>query len=109
MKSEVCVCVCVCVSHTPVGHVDADDARLQQLSVLVGASGQQPALVVGQAIAHEEHVVFLRGLAERLGQVRLLVLHRRQDERRRVQSQALGPLAGKGQEGKGQRSSSTAT
>lgn len=68
----------------PVGHVDADDAGLQQLSVQVSAGGQEPALVVGQAVAHKQHVVLLRGLSERLPQLRLLVLGWRQDEGRRV-------------------------
>lgn len=85
-------------SGTPVGDVDADDAGLQQLPVLVGAGRQQPALVVRQAVAHEQDVVLLRRLAERLAELRLLVLDGRQDERRRVQAEAFGPLRGRRRE-----------
>ena len=79
----------------PVGHIDADDAGLQQLSVQVGAGGQEPALVVGQAVAHKQHVVLLRGLPERLPQLSLLVLGGCQDEGRRVEPQTLWSLLGR--------------
>lgn len=62
--------------HLPVGDINTDDAGLQQFSVLVGAGGQQPALVVGQAVADKQDVVLLRGLAERFPELRLLVFHR---------------------------------
>lgn len=62
--------------------------------MLVGAGRQQPALVVRQAVAHEQDVVLLRRLAERLAELRLLVFDGRQDERRRVQAEAFWPLRG---------------
>lgn len=85
-------------SDAPVGDVDADDAGLQQLSVLVGAGRQQPALVVRQAVAHKQDVVLLRRLAERLAELRLLVLDGRQDERWRVQAEAFRSLRGERRE-----------
>lgn len=78
----------------PVGHVDANDAGLQQFSVLVCAGCQQPALVVGQTVANKQDVVFLGRFAKSLTEFRLLVFHRSQDEGRRVETDALGPLRG---------------
>lgn len=84
---------CVCErAHTPVGYVNTDDAGLQQFSVLVGARRQQPALVMRQTVADKQDVVLLRGLAKRLAELRLLVLHRSQNEGRRVQTQTLRTL-----------------
>ena len=76
----------------PVGDIDTDDAGLQQLSVLVGAGGQQPALVVGQTVADKQDVVLLGCLAERLPELRLLIFHGSQNEGRRIKTQTLGPL-----------------
>lgn len=45
-----------------------------------------------QAVAHKQHIVLLRGLAERLPQLCLLVLDGRQDERWCVQTQTFWPL-----------------
>lgn len=70
---------------SPVGHVDVDDAGLKQLPLLVGAGHQNPALVVRQAVAHEEHVVAGSRLARGLPQVRLLGARGTQDEGRREQ------------------------
>ncbi len=78
--------------HVPVGNINTNDAGLQQFSVLVGAGGQQPALVVGQTVAHKQDVVLLGGLPERLPELRLLVFHRSQNEGRRIQTQTLWPL-----------------
>lgn len=78
--------------HAPVGYINTDDAGLQQFSVLVGAGCQQPALVVGQTVAHKEDVVLLGGLAERLPELCLLVFHRSQNEWWRVQTQTFRPL-----------------
>lgn len=76
----------------PVWYVDANDAGLQQFSVLVGAGGQQVALVVRQAVANKQDVVLLRRLAKRLAEFGLLVFNWSQDEGRRVEPQALRPL-----------------
>lgn len=48
----------------------------------VSAGCQEPALVMGQAVPHKEHVVFLTGLSKRLSQLGLLVFDGGQDERR---------------------------
>ena len=42
-------------SAVAVWHLDVDDARLEQLSAVVRAGGEQEALVVRQAVAAEEH------------------------------------------------------
>lgn len=76
----------------PVWYIDANDAGLQQLSVLVSAGSQQVALVVGQAVAYKQDVVLLRRLAKCLAELGLFVFHRSQDEGRRVEAQALRPL-----------------
>lgn len=76
----------------PVWDIDANDARLQQFSVLVSAGGQQPALVMGQTVANKQDVVLLRRLAKRLPKLGLLVFYRSQNEGRRIQTQTLGPL-----------------
>lgn len=68
----------------PVGHVDADDAGLQQLSVQVSAGGQEPALVMGQAVAHKQHVVPRRDLCPHLPWLRHLGTGRTQNVRGRV-------------------------
>lgn len=61
--------------YSPVWYVNADDAGLQQLSILVSAGGQEPPLVMGQAVGHKKHVVFLSSLSKSLTQLCLLVLH----------------------------------
>lgn len=76
----------------PVWDIDTNDARLQQLSMLVSAGGQQPALVMGQTVANKQDVVLLRRLSKRLPELGLLVFHWSQNEGRRVQTQTLGPL-----------------
>lgn len=60
--------------------------------MLVGAGSQQPALVVGQAVADEQDVVLLGSFTERLAELRLLVLHRGQNKWGRIQTQAFWPL-----------------
>lgn len=41
----------------PVWHVYVDDGGLQELPLLVSAGHQDPALVVGEAVTHKQHVV----------------------------------------------------
>lgn len=76
----------------PVGDIYVDDAGLQEFPVQVSACGQKPPLVVGQTVRHKQHIVLLRCLTEGLPELRLLVLDRCQDERRRVQTQTLRAL-----------------
>lgn len=76
----------------PVGNIYIDDAGLQEFPIQVGARSKDPALVVGQTVSHKQHVVFLRCLTKCLPKLRLLVLHRCQDERRCIQTQTLWPL-----------------
>lgn len=78
--------------HWPVGHVYVNDWSLQQFSVLVGAAGQQPALVMRQTVGHKEDIVFLSCLAKGLTQLCLLVLHWSQDEWWCVEMHKLCPL-----------------
>lgn len=78
--------------HAPVGYIDTDDAGLQYFSMLVGAGGQQPALVVGQTVANKQDVVLLGCFAKRLPELCLLVFHWSQNEGRRVQTETLRPL-----------------
>ena len=74
-------------SAVAVGHLDVDDARLEQLAAVVGAGGEQEALVVRQAVATEEHArrVAVR-LASRERQRRRA--SGRDDKGRAVQTQA---------------------
>lgn len=81
----------------PVGYINTNDASLQQFSMLVSAGGQQPALVMGQAVANKQDVVLLGSLAKRLSKLRLLIFYWSQNEGRRIQTQTLRPLH-KGQE-----------
>lgn len=76
----------------PVWHVDVDDAGLQQIPVQVCAGNKQPALVVGQAVPHQENTVALGSLPCCLPHLQLPVPHGSQHEGRRVQLQRTGPL-----------------
>lgn len=76
----------------PVGHINADNGSLQQLSILVGTAGQQPALVVRQTVGYKEDIVFLRCLTKRLTQLCLLVLNWSQDKWWCVEMNKLCPL-----------------
>ncbi len=80
--------------HAPVGYINTNDAGLQQFPVLVGAGGQQPALVMGQTVANKQDVVLLGRLTKRLPELRLLIFHGSQNEGRCIQTQTLGPLHG---------------
>lgn len=61
----------------------------------VSAGSQEPALVMGQTIAHKEDIVFLACLTEGLSQLRLLVFNWGQYEGRGVQLDWTGPLKSK--------------
>lgn len=78
--------------NVPVGHINTNDAGLQQFPVLIGAGGQQPALVVGQAVADKQDIVLLGCLTKRLPELSLFVFHWSQNEGRRIQTQTLWPL-----------------
>lgn len=71
-------------SNLPVGYIYAEDTGLQKLTKQVRACGQQPSLVMWQAVAHKQDVVLLRRLSECLAQLRLLVFRWSQNKRRRV-------------------------
>ena len=81
--------------------MDVDDAGVQQFTPIVGADSQQIALVVRQAVGHEEDVGLLCGLPTALGQLSLLVLERSQDVGRAVQTQGAAWLALLAQQGTG--------
>ena len=70
---------------SPVWYFDVDDAGLHHLAARVRAGGQQPALVLGQAVRAEQNLRLLRLFTAELGQLSLLVLEGSQDKWRTVQ------------------------
>lgn len=79
----------------PVWDVNVDDAGFQELPLLVSTGHQEPPLVVGQAVTHEEHVAFGRKFCPDLPLFRLFGTGRTEDEGGRVDLQRVRVLKNK--------------